>query len=186
MADMVVARRYARALFAIAKARDAVRPIQQELENFLAANTACPELLSVLTSDQYPRDQRRRLIEALAPVVSLQPQIVHFFQLLIDKRRMNVLPQIVAAYQACAAELAGIVTARVTTAEALTDREVLAQVQRAIVQLTRKQVQVVNQVRPEILGGVVVQIGDEIYDGSIRTELQRMKVQMMSSAEYGG
>lgn len=185
MADTVVARRYARAFFAIAKARDAVRPFQQDLEHFLAAGTACPELLPILTRDELPRERRRCLVAALAPVLQLQTLTVQFLQLLIDKRRIGALAQIVAAYQTCAAELAGIVTAKVTTASEVTDREALGQVQRAIAQLTQKQVQVVNLVHPEILGGVVIQVGDEVYDGSIRTELQRMKAQLMSSPEHG-
>lgn len=175
MSNAIIAQRYARALLDIARESQSTARFQEALDRFAQAATLQPDLLPILGEEHFPVAQRHAVVKALAVPLALDPLVVNFLKLLIDRRRIDIFPDVLTAYQALAADSAGVVTAQVTTAAPVVDVDILHSIEQAVATLKRKQVRTVTQVNPALIGGVVVRVGDEIFDGSIAAELRRMK-----------
>lgn len=178
MSNIVIARRYAAALFEIANSANAVSRFQDELNSFIEACEIQPELPSVLSSEEIPAQKRHAVIMTLAPLLKLSDLTTNFFKLLIDKRRIKAAKEIRDAYVALAAQNAGIVTALVTTAAPVLDADIFSQIEVAVGKMTHKQVRIESSVDPEIIGGVSIRVGDQIFDGSIAAELRRVREEL--------
>lgn len=181
MSNAIIAQRYARALLEIARECQAAARFQDELGRFAQAATLQPDLLLVLGEEHFPVVQRHAVVQALAAPLALDPLVVNFLKLLIDRRRIDIFPDVVTAYESLAAESAGVVTAQVTTAVPVVDVDILHSIEQAVATLKHKQVRTVTQVNPALIGGVMVRVGDEIFDGSIAAELRRMKTMLLEA-----
>jgi F-type H+-transporting ATPase subunit delta len=106
--------------------------------------------------------------------MSLTATIANFVQLLLDRNRLQFLPQIAESYRAFADELSGVVRPTLTSGLPLDNGQVEA-IRQALMAKTGKQVELTVQVDPALIGGVVTQIGDMIYDGSVKTQLNRIE-----------
>jgi F-type H+-transporting ATPase subunit delta len=109
------------------------------------------------------------------------PQVRNLVKLLAGKGRGEILPEVVAKVRELWDEARGVAHARVTTAVALDDGERSALAQR-LSATTGKQVEIDAEVDPEILGGIVVRLGDKLIDGSARSRLRALKRQLEGSA----
>jgi F-type H+-transporting ATPase subunit delta len=181
MSTAVIGRRYAKALFAVAMEKNAVTTYLEELRNLDEASKECPELIPALSAEEFPATQRHNVMEALARPLKIGPTVVDFIKLLIDKRRISGFHDIVTAFQRYVDDSVGVVTATVTTAGAIIDSQVLSGIESEIARLKGRKVRMQTKVNPDLIGGVVVRIGDEIFDGSVAAELKRMKDQLLSA-----
>ena len=93
-------------------------------------------------------------------------------------RRVGTLPSIAQVFHELREEKLGIVPAQVTTAQPLTE-EMLTRTKQALQQLTGRRVRLETRVDPELLGGAVTRIGSTIYDGSLRSQLARLRREMI-------
>jgi len=168
-----VARRYARALLDAATAGGQPEKIGAEL-SAIAAALASPEVAQVLGDPAYSQEQRLALALALARRLSAQPITLQFLSVLVDRQRIADLSLIERAFAEMLDEKVGRVQASVTSALPL-DKDDLAKVQKALAQLTRRQVSVEARVDPAILGGVIAEVAGTVYDGSLKTQLERMR-----------
>lgn len=175
----VLSRRYARAIFDIARRRGDAVALQDQLDAVAGAAEVCPDLPMVLANNEISLLRRERLIDALAERLALAPITGNFLKVLVAKRRVPLLAGIVAAYRQLVADMEGIVAAEVTTSLPMTDERDMQAIASAVSQLTRRKAVVSMRVDPALVGGMVVRVGDEIYDGSVRTELKRMREQLL-------
>ena len=180
MSLAVIGRRYARALFDIAWGQKAVAQFQDELARVEQAGRVLPDLFTMLAWEEVAPKKRHAVVDDLAGPLQLSPMVVNFLKVLIDKRRVFAFAEIVEAYEALAADAASIVTATVTTAAPLMDATILTEIESAIGKLKQKQVRVIPHVDPDLIGGVMIRVGDEVFDGSIAAELERMREQLLS------
>jgi len=104
--------------------------------------------------------------------------VTSFVLLLIEKRRLGYFREIVTGYDQLADEVAGRTRARVLSAVPLPESSVRT-IQARLESMTRKKVIVTVQSDPSLIGGVVTQIGDLIYDGSVRTQLASITETLM-------
>jgi len=168
-----VARRYARALFEEARARGQAELIDADVATLHEAFKASRELARVFESPVIPREKKKKIIETLF-AGRLQLLTVHFLELLVEKERENLLPAIVAAYRALQDEEQGIVEAHVRTAFPLDEAGARPLVEK-LERLTGKKIRLQLQQDPSLIGGVVVRVGDTVYDGSVRQQLAALR-----------
>jgi F-type H+-transporting ATPase subunit delta len=174
-----VARRYARALFGIGVDAGNFDALGQQLGDLAELWSSSAELRQALENPVFHQDEKRKVLEQLLPRVAPTPEVQRFVLLLLDRRRISILPAIARAYRALADEHTGRVRARVTSAEPLTPAA-LDRVRRSLEQRTGKKVIVEAEVDPDLIGGVVANVGDLVLDGSIRTQLSDLRAKLLN------
>jgi F-type H+-transporting ATPase subunit delta len=177
-----VARVYAQALLEIARERGTADPIGAELEGMAAIARTSPDVGTFFATPALSPDVKKRALAA-ALADHVDPLIVDFLCLLVDKRRIGELAAIASAYRQLADAAAGRVRVQAESAATLPaeqrDRLVAlldAGLQRECILETAE--------RPELLAGLVVTVGDTVYDGSVRSRLRRLRREMMRSSGY--
>jgi len=173
MRNKKLAKRYAKALIDIGQENDQIRKFQDELKAFADLLHSTSELEVLLLSPLYTAEELKKIIAPIAAKLSLSETIQNFLYLLVDKRRIQYFADIVEAYEEFTDEIFGYVKARVTTAVPLSERD-RDEVKQSLEQVTRKNVQLQTIVDPQIIGGVIAEVGDKIFDGSIRSQLHKL------------
>ncbi|MFQ5790387.1 MAG: ATP synthase F1 subunit delta [Acidobacteriota bacterium] len=177
----VIAGRYARALLQVVldKGEDPER-VEDDLGEVHGLLETEPELARFLTSPAVPAEKRGALVDRLLEDFDVNPYSAKLLRLLAAKERMALLGLVRERYREALDEHLKIVSAEVTTAHRLTDgqKETLASQLRA---LTGKSVRLQIREDPDLLGGLVVRIGNRIYDASVVSQLQRFKRHVLSS-----
>jgi F-type H+-transporting ATPase subunit delta len=178
-----LARRYARALMSLASSPMQRDKFAKDLGAFveLTANVdeAGVSLISIVAGRRFPLSQRVKLVEALAKRVMADPMATKFLVHVVEKDRIGGIDQIARAYARMADDAAGRLQATVTSATPL-QPEAVAKLQQALAAATGKTVVLGTKVDPELLGGVVAELGGYVLDGSVRTALQRMRHSLRS------
>jgi F-type H+-transporting ATPase subunit delta len=179
--DVGIARRYAQALFLAARKKDAVTQVGKDLADVLVIDTAQGgRIRHFLEAPMVPVEQKLSVLETgfRGHVHGL---VVEFLKLLLTKKRLFHLRDIVQQFETLVEDHQGIVRARVTTAVPLADAEVAELVQTLEASLHKK-VNAVTHVDPAILGGMVVKVGDRIADRSVARGLELMREQLLGAS----
>jgi F-type H+-transporting ATPase subunit delta len=181
MTSRAAATRYARALFDVARKEADLQQVEREITAFAEVVGGHDLLQRVLTNPAIPVQRKRAVVQdLLARAGAMSPVVAKLLLLLADRDRLVLLPDLAAAYRLRLMEHANVVRAEVTTAAALpADR--LTALQQGLASATGRQVQLENRVDPSIVGGAVTRIGSTVYDGSITTQLQRLKQTLMET-----
>ena len=174
MISSAILGRYARSLAEVVFEKNLEQAVTEDLKTYSEVFRAVPDLLQVFDSPGIPREAKEKLLESL---IELHPtnSITHnFLKVLLRQNRIRYFQPIYESYLESVNERKGIVSAKVSTAMPLDspDLKVLGE---RLSSVTGKQVNMEPQTDADLLGGIVVQIGDSIYDGSIRTKLAEMR-----------
>jgi F-type H+-transporting ATPase subunit delta len=167
-----IARRYAKAIVAVAQEQNALEQIGDELR-LLRALAADPQIAHGLANPLLAATARRGLARAIAEQLTLRPIMRNFLCLLADHRRLDQLGEIANQYEKILDRQLGRVRATITSATAL-DPEQGDAVIAALARQTGQTVVAEYQVDPGLLGGVVVNVEGTVYDGSLRTQLEAL------------
>ena len=178
MTSRAAATRYARALFDVGLAERAdLDQIERELSGTAALVSSNDGLHRALTHPAVPAARKRAVVEELLARSPLNGILSRTLLLLADKDRLTLLPQLAEAYRSRLMDHQQIVRAQVTTAMALPADRVAA-LKQGLAAATGRQVQLEVRVDPAIVGGAVTRIGSTVYDGSITTQLAKLKQQL--------
>ena len=173
--DTRAARRYASALFGMARKSD-VDAVSQDLAHVLATAHNEPQLMEVLT---HPRITEKRKNELTAQIFGdLRPTMQAFLRLLITRDRVGLLPAVGVHFEKLVDEWKGEADAEATTAVELSQSQKDALVKKLEATTGYKKIRLLTQVDPSILGGMTVRVGDHLIDGSITTQLQMLREQL--------
>jgi F-type H+-transporting ATPase subunit delta len=174
-----VARRYARALFGIGVDGGTFEALGQEIGELAALWTSSAELRQALENPVFRPSEKRAVLEQILPRVAPTPEVRRLALLLLERRRILLLPAIARAYRDFADAHIGQVRAKVTSAEPL-GPAALERVRRSLEQRTGKKVIVEAAVDAALIGGVVAQVGDLVLDGSVRTQLADLRQKLVN------
>ncbi len=180
MRDLSIARNYAEALLALATKANAVEEWGGTIHAVAGAVESDVTLQRFLAAPQVSAtDKRKILAKGLAGKVP--PMFVKFIEKLVMNRRQQLIPQIANAYTDLVDTAAGRVHARITFAKAVSDADRDAIAGQLSKVLKKTVVPHVN-VNPQILGGIVVRVGDTVMDGSVRRRLSAVRARMLGGA----
>ncbi len=172
MPQTPAARRYAKALLELAQEQKTQEQIGQELSQ-IAAALAEPEVAQILTRQAPSAKGSKDLVKQLVTSVSLHPLLVNFLGVLAENDRVSALIDINETYHTLLEEALGRVRIQIRSAAQLSKKE-LQSVVEAFGKLTKKTVIPTVEVDPELLGGVVVTLGGQVYDASLKSQIRRM------------
>jgi F-type H+-transporting ATPase subunit delta len=181
MKGSAAARRYARALFGLAREESRVEVIRAELCGLSDLITQTSELRVVLLTPLYPARERKGVMNGLSARLNLSKSVRHFFAFLIDQRRLLDVAGVRDEYERLADEATGVVTAEVTAAAPLDERR-RERLQRALSHHTGQQVLLDVSIDPSLIGGAIAKVGDLVFDGSVRAQLARLRSSLAKEA----
>lgn len=172
---------YASALFAIAVERDSLQRTESGLESVLALTAENADLDRLIRSPVVARSDQARVMAAILEMMGADPLVRNFVGVLARNRRLGALPAIARRFRALAAERRGEIEAVAEAAIALDDSTV-GRIRAAIEGALGQKVALRAEVVPDLLGGLVVQVGSIRVDGSLRTQLQSLAHAMKGAA----
>jgi F-type H+-transporting ATPase subunit delta len=181
--NTVVARNYASALLALGRDGDAVERFGELLDAVAGAVEVTPAVKAVLMSPRVRKDAKQQVLakalKGLAPDV-----FVRFLQAVVQRGRQGMLPDISAAYGELTDQHFNRVHASVTTAREV-DKKLGKQIAERLEKAVGKTVLPHFHVDPLVMGGVVVRVGDRVFDGSIRRRLETLRRKMLTTGGAG-
>lgn len=173
------ANRYAKALFDVALEEKAdLAQIDQDLHAVVEMMKASPDLARASEFSSTTEAQRISLMESVSKAMTLSVPVTKMLVLLARTGRLELLPDLATAYQERLLAHQNIVRADVTSAAPLSPEKTKA-LEESLAKVTGKKVELSVSVDPQLLGGVVARIGSTVYDGSVRTQLQRMRQELV-------
>lgn len=173
MIEGSLSRRYTKALFQLAHETGEEETIGQEVEEFFAAYGGS-ELHQVLTNPAFAIGTRKKVLNQVAQSQQLSALTTHFLGLLLDRDRLPYLTGIVSRYRRLLNEAKGRIEAKVVSASALAP-EIFEQLRARLRRISGKEVILHQETDSSLLGGLLVELEGKVYDGSIRTQLEKMK-----------
>ncbi len=168
-----LSRRYAKAIFALAREEHGEENFAGELDRFVEAYNTSP-LNTVLTNPAFGVQTRKNVAVEVAQALDLSPLVVRFLAFLTERDRLAYLPSIALHYHRLLDEAKGRVEARVVSPSPLGDG-MMENVNRVLKGICGKEVILKEETRPDLIGGLLIELEGKVYDGSIRTQLERMK-----------
>lgn len=172
-ASRLLARRYARALFLSASAAGQVQTVEEDLDRVLQVWGDTFALREVLGGVLIPRSRQKELLERLFQGRVTRP-VLNLVSLLLDERRLRLLEEIRRQYRLLADEARGIILVEVVSARPLPE-EAQEALREALEKKLGRKVRLETSLDPNLIGGVRVKIGDRLYDGSVRGQLERLR-----------
>jgi F-type H+-transporting ATPase subunit delta len=166
--------RYAKSLAEVVFEEKIEQKVTADLEAYGEIFNAVPEILEVFHSPAVPRESKEKLLGELTARYPVHPVTSNFLKILLQHNRIRFFAQIRESYLKSVNESKGIVSARITSPTPLPSDEMKKLADR-LSGITGKLVKVESQTDPDLLGGIVVQMGSTVFDGSIRAQLEEMK-----------
>lgn len=168
---------YATALADIALEQGAAEPVRKQLAEFGAAYAESAELRNILANPAVAPTAKHGVIEKLVAQLGASRIVRNFLFVVVDNQRTQLVPEILQSFEAVLRQRQGVAEAEVSSAAELTAPQ-KTQLQQTLERLTGKKIQANYSLDPALLGGVLVRIGDTIYDGSVRNRLNQMRARL--------
>ncbi len=170
-----VARRYARALWEVASADGAATALRSELERAAAAVRANPDLEKALLHPALPAQRKQEIVARVFAAGS--PLLRRALDLIVSRGRLPLLPAVAEEYTLALLESENMARAELVTALPLPEADT-ARIAAALRAATGKGIELHASSDPELLGGVLVKIGGQHFDGSVRGRLQALRARL--------
>ena len=173
-----MAGRYANALFELALDNKAVDAVKADLDRFDVMIADNPDLNRLVRSPVFGADEQLRALAAILDKAGITGLAANFLRVITTNRRLFAVRDMIRAYRALVAHHKGEVTAQVTVAEPLSDKNLDA-LMGALKSVTGgKEIDFDVKIEPAIIGGLIVKVGSRMIDSSLRTKLNAIKFAM--------
>ena len=174
-----IAEVYARSLFEVGKEQDALDRIHDELGEFADALDESRDLQVFFFSPYFSSEEKK---EAISKIVDgADERFVRFLELLAERHRMPVLFRIRRELDALWAEENRLLPVTITSAVEL-DKDTVRKIQKEIEEQTGRKTELTTRVDPDVLGGLAMQVGNMIMDGTVRGRLERLRRAVATAA----
>jgi F-type H+-transporting ATPase subunit delta len=173
-----MAGRYANALFELALDDKAVDAVKQDLEQFDALVADSTDLNRLVRSPVFGADEQLKALSAILAKAGITGLAANFLRVITSNRRLFAVRDMIRAYRVLVARHKGEVSAQITVAEQLSDKNLDA-LKSALKSVTGgKEIDLDVKVEPAIIGGLIVKVGSRMVDSSLRTKLNAIKFAM--------
>jgi F-type H+-transporting ATPase subunit delta len=173
-----MAGRYATALFELALEDKAVDAVKQDLDRFDALIAESPDLNRLVRSPVFSADEQLKALTAILDKAGIKGIAANFLRVITTNRRLFAVRDMIRGYRTLLARHRGEVTARVTVAEKLNDKNLDA-LTSALKSVTGgRDIDLDVDIDPAIIGGLIVKVGSRMIDSSLRTKLNAIKLAM--------
>jgi F-type H+-transporting ATPase subunit delta len=173
-----MAGRYAGALFDLALDTKAVDAVKKDLDQFDALVSGSADLHRLIRSPAFGVDEQLKALSAILAKAGITGLAANFLRVITTNRRLFAVRDMIRAYRALVARHKGEVTAQVTVAEKLNDKNLEA-LKSALKSVTGgKDIDLDVKIEPAIIGGLIVKVGSRMVDSSLRTKLNSIKLAM--------
>lgn len=180
MSNETVARRYASALADVVIKTGETENVKNELKTWEEMTAANSDLLGAFRNPAIPHLSKEKVLESLLAKAQPSKTTANFLRILLRNSRLTDLREINEKFASVLEERSGVVSANITSARGLSDAE-KAEFQTKLEKLTGKKVNLNFDIKEEIIGGVVTRIGSTVYDGSVKTQLENLKQQLIGN-----
>ena len=174
-----IAQHYAEALAEVAISQKSAEMVRRELRDFLTLLRESGQLGVLLGSPAVSRANKHAVAQALVERMGASRTLRNFLFVVIDQRRVALLPEIQQALEAQLDELEGVARARIVSARQLKESE-KKQLRAALERLSGRRVEAHYELDPALIAGSVVRVGSTVYDGSVRSQLERLRARLES------
>lgn len=175
MTNKSAANRYARALLDVAiQEKGDLQQIETDLATFAGLFVDYPALAKVLVNPAVPAARKQSAVAELAARAKTVPMLAKLLNLLAERDRLVVVPELLTAYRDRLRDHQGVVSAEVTTAMPL-DADRVKAIEQNLANATGGAVILETKVDPSIVGGAVARVGSVVYDGSVTRQLERIR-----------
>ncbi len=179
MSNETVARRYASALADVVVKSGETETVRNELKTWEDLVSSNANLQDAFANPAIAHLSKEKVLESLLEKAKPTKTTANFLRVLLRNSRLTELGQINEKFASVLEERSGFVSANITSARPLSEAE-KADLQASLAKLTGKQVKLIFDINEEIIGGVVTRIGSTVYDGSVKTQLENLKEQLIS------
>ncbi len=174
MKQTILARRYTKALFSLGKEQGKAEEYAEKLSEIAALFEEAEGVADALTNPLYPLEARQKVMAKIAESAGADAILTRFLDLLVEKKRAGILPDIALEMKAMVDREQGISHGSLISAIEL-DASLLEKIQATLEKITGTKVILETQVDPSIIGGIIAKVGDLVLDGSIKTQLNGLK-----------
>ncbi|MBN2794357.1 MAG: F0F1 ATP synthase subunit delta [Clostridia bacterium] len=169
----LVSKTYSSALFELALEEHMIDTILAEYAFVKQSINENPEFFEIIVSPRIPLEEKKTILDKTFGN-QISEVLLNFFKLLIDKKRSQVMMEVYDDFKALVDDHKGNIVATVESVIEL-DAAEIKNLEEKLNTLTGKNVSVNNVINPDIMGGLVVKVGDKIIDGSVKRKLENMK-----------
>jgi F-type H+-transporting ATPase subunit delta len=170
----ILAKRYAKAIFTVGQEQKKYEEYNEVLQGLAGLYSTHPDVIDALTNPLYPMDVKENVMKGIVGSMKVDTIMGNFLNLLVQKKRAEILPEIAQAYKTMVDEAKNISHGNVISAIELSD-DLKENVRKILEKLTGKKVELTTSVDSSIIGGIIAQVGDLVLDGSIKTQLAGLK-----------
>jgi F-type H+-transporting ATPase subunit delta len=171
---------YAQALMSVAKAHDLTERIGEDVSLLLNLLEQSDDLRTFLASPIVKADSKKAVLQRIV-AEEIHPYTLNVLMLLVDKGRVSFLEGVCKQYQTLLRELNQTVLAEVSSAVELTDAQKDTVRQKVIEMTGAQRVELNARIDPNLIGGVIIKVGSQVIDASLRGQLRRIGVRLMST-----
>jgi len=172
--DDVIAKRYARALYDLGKEEGLQDKFLGDMEAVVSILSQNEEFRAIMESPLYDIVLKRRIMGEIVGKIKLSKYIENFLGILLEKDRFVHLDAILDSYRQIVDEASGKVRASVTSATEL-DKTQLERIANTLKKIVKKEVDLDVSIDPKLIGGMIAEVEGMIYDGSVKTQITRLK-----------
>lgn len=174
MIDSKISKRYAKAMLSLGQEDGKYVEYGQNLKEFADFCSANEEFFQVISNQIFSIEDRKNITEKVLDKSPFSDLLKNFLRLLLDKNRIGAIKEITDHYSKLTDEISNITRAEVTTAKPL-KKDAQDKLVQALKALTAKEVKVSVEEDASIMGGLIVRTGDLVLDGSVRSQLKRLR-----------
>ncbi|WP_319470383.1 ATP synthase F1 subunit delta [uncultured Pseudodesulfovibrio sp.] len=176
MTGNVVSRRYAKALFAIGAAKGEAdqKTYGEQLVTLSDSISEAPEAVEFFKNPSFSNEEKKAVVNQLVDKLSVDPMVKNFCDLLADNGRVELLPAIASDYKGMMDAVSGVLSGELITVSELNEERKSA-IQSKLEEQAGKKLELTFDTDKDILGGIVLRIGDKVMDASLKAQLQILK-----------
>lgn len=179
MKHTIVAHRYADAIYDLAKKADMQVAVGEQLQLILEVLTSDKRMMEIINHPKTSKEQKKTIVAEIVKETSTM--VSNLLYLLVEKGRLNIFPTLVKAYLKLKNEEEGVMEATVYTLAPLSEEEIAELSKVFAPKVGKKALIITSVVDPAILGGVKLQIGNVIYDGTLKSQLRKLERQLITN-----